>query len=140
MSTTTIMSRRNTRNSQASSSVAAPTPKSQALATTTTDFLLLVFIHGFKGTDTTFQEFPERLQHLLSQTIPNLKVESLVFPAYEVRRAFYLASVQVRHSHQLESDRPRVTWSVLHVAVPSFVPPCPPLLSRIKRLSGSPTG
>ena len=56
------------------------------MTTTTGNVLLLVFIHGFKGTDTTFEEFPQRLQHLLTQTVPNLTVESLVFPAYEVRQ------------------------------------------------------
>ena len=39
----------------------------------------------FKGTDSTFGSFPERLQHTLSETIENVKVESVVFPAYEVR-------------------------------------------------------
>ncbi|KAI0952251.1 hypothetical protein AcW1_004408 [Taiwanofungus camphoratus] len=47
--------------------------------------LLVVFIHGFKGTDTTFAGFPERLQHILSETISNVRVESVVFPAYETR-------------------------------------------------------
>jgi len=49
------------------------------------DLLLVVFIHGFKGTDTTFAKFPERLRHILSETIPNVVVESIVFPAYETK-------------------------------------------------------
>lgn len=70
------------------------------------DLLLIVFIHGyahkfhfkstpiltntplfilrFKGTDSTFSSFPERLKHLVSETISNIVVESIVFPAYEV--------------------------------------------------------
>lgn len=51
---------------------------------TKAELLLLVFIHGFKGTDETFKEFPERLEHMLSETIPDVTVESRVFPAYEV--------------------------------------------------------
>ncbi|KZV97257.1 hypothetical protein EXIGLDRAFT_764551, partial [Exidia glandulosa HHB12029] len=47
--------------------------------------LLCVFIHGFKGTDSTFGGFPERLQHILSQTIEHAKVECTVFPAYETK-------------------------------------------------------
>jgi uncharacterized alpha/beta hydrolase family protein len=48
------------------------------------DLILVIFIHGFKGTDETFGEFPKRLQHILSETINNVQVESILFPAYEV--------------------------------------------------------
>ncbi|EPQ59080.1 hypothetical protein GLOTRDRAFT_70221 [Gloeophyllum trabeum ATCC 11539] len=47
--------------------------------------LLVVFIHGFKGTDETFGAFPERLQHLLAQTTEGIDVECIVFPAYETK-------------------------------------------------------
>ncbi|KAG1907023.1 uncharacterized protein F5891DRAFT_1181324 [Suillus fuscotomentosus] len=50
-----------------------------------TDLLLIVFIHGFKGTDTTFKNFPSRLEHVLTEVIENLKVECIVFPAYETK-------------------------------------------------------
>ncbi|KAH9844147.1 uncharacterized protein C8Q71DRAFT_731474 [Rhodofomes roseus] len=49
------------------------------------DLLLVIFIHGFKGTDSTFVQFPQRLQHILSETIPNTVVECIVFPAYETK-------------------------------------------------------
>jgi len=49
-----------------------------------TELLLAVFIHGFKGTDTSFEEFPQRLQHLLSESVQPMQVECVVFPAYEV--------------------------------------------------------
>jgi hypothetical protein len=52
------------------------------------EILLLIYIHGFKGADDTFAEFPERLEHILSETIPHVKVESLIFPAYEVMSLF----------------------------------------------------
>ncbi|KAJ8523537.1 hypothetical protein ONZ45_g112 [Pleurotus djamor] len=39
----------------------------------------------FKGTDSTFSAFPERLQHTLSQSIPSSTIECLVFPAYETK-------------------------------------------------------
>lgn len=51
---------------------------------TKSELLLLVYIHGFKGTDESFEKFPERLEHMLSETIPDVTVESRVFPAYEV--------------------------------------------------------
>nr|GAT58178.1 predicted protein [Mycena chlorophos] len=49
------------------------------------DLLLLVFVHGFKGTDKTFGDFPDRLRHILSETIPDSAVESVIFPAYETK-------------------------------------------------------
>ncbi|KAH9853663.1 hypothetical protein C2E23DRAFT_728363 [Lenzites betulinus] len=52
---------------------------------TSADLVLLVFIHGFKGTDSTFAEFPQRLQHILTETLANTTVESIVFPAYETK-------------------------------------------------------
>jgi hypothetical protein len=48
------------------------------------DLLLVIFIHGFKGDDETFGKFPQRLQHILTETVPSCKVECVVFPAYEV--------------------------------------------------------
>lgn len=49
------------------------------------DILLVIFIHGFRGTDTTFVDFPARLQHVLSETIDNVVAECIVFPAYETK-------------------------------------------------------
>ena len=50
-----------------------------------TNMLLVVFVHGFKGTDQTFGQFPQRIQHILAETVPDVTVECLVYPAYEVR-------------------------------------------------------
>ncbi|KAL4790824.1 hypothetical protein BDV19DRAFT_382014 [Aspergillus venezuelensis] len=47
--------------------------------------LLLVFIHGFKGGDDTFGNFPQHLQTLLSRKLPNICVTTLVYPKYETR-------------------------------------------------------
>lgn len=48
--------------------------------------LLLVFIHGFKGSsETTFEDFPSRLTYNLQQTYPGLHVKSLVYPTYDTR-------------------------------------------------------
>ncbi|CDO71370.1 hypothetical protein BN946_scf184908.g128 [Trametes cinnabarina] len=58
---------------------------SQAEATGPQDLILIVFIHGFKGTDSTFGEFPQRLQHIVSESIGNVTVESIVLPAYETK-------------------------------------------------------
>ncbi|GBE79435.1 hypothetical protein SCP_0206330 [Sparassis crispa] len=49
------------------------------------ELLLVVFIHGFKGADTSFVEFPQRLQHILSEAIRDIVVESVIFPAYETK-------------------------------------------------------
>ncbi len=50
------------------------------------ELLLLVFIHGFKGSsDTTFEDFPSRLTYNLQETYPGLHVKSLVYPTYDTR-------------------------------------------------------
>ncbi|KAG5648915.1 hypothetical protein DXG03_000264 [Asterophora parasitica] len=51
----------------------------------TPEQLLVVFVHGFKGTDQTFGEFPERLQHILTDSITDIAVQCKVFPAYETK-------------------------------------------------------
>ncbi|KAG2013289.1 hypothetical protein CC2G_010218 [Coprinopsis cinerea AmutBmut pab1-1] len=63
----------------------APLESSQALVHSPNDFLLVIFIHGFKGSDETFDHFPQRLHHLLTHSLPNTKVECIVFPAYETK-------------------------------------------------------
>ncbi|KAH9951736.1 hypothetical protein B0H21DRAFT_842833, partial [Amylocystis lapponica] len=57
------------------------------------NLILLVFIHGFKGTDDTFAGFPDRLRHILAETLKDVVVESIVFPAYEVRPCLLTAAV-----------------------------------------------
>ncbi|PBL02342.1 hypothetical protein ARMGADRAFT_1005737 [Armillaria gallica] len=57
----------------------------KAVTQPASDLLLLVFIHGFKGDDETFLQFPQRMQHVLSDTIPDCTVESIVFPVYETK-------------------------------------------------------
>ncbi|KAG8754565.1 hypothetical protein FRC14_004945 [Serendipita sp. 396] len=49
------------------------------------DLLLCVFVHGFKGNDSTFLDFPSRLEHNLRETVDNVTVESLLFPVYETK-------------------------------------------------------
>ncbi|KAI7900777.1 uncharacterized protein BX663DRAFT_532179 [Cokeromyces recurvatus] len=46
------------------------------------DRLLLVFVHGFRGTDTSFKDFPNRLQTLLTNTI-KANVNALIYPSYK---------------------------------------------------------
>lgn len=71
------------------------------------ELVLCIFIHGFKGTDSTFGAFPTRVGHLVEQVLKvgrghgedldkeakpgsetlrpgNVTVECLVFPSYEV--------------------------------------------------------
>ncbi|KAK7963897.1 hypothetical protein PG988_010871 [Apiospora saccharicola] len=47
--------------------------------------LLLCFIHGFKGDDDTFQNFPLDLKKEVSKKLPDHNVESVVFPKYETK-------------------------------------------------------
>nr|CAG8445027.1 8827_t:CDS:2 [Entrophospora candida] len=47
--------------------------------------LLLVFIHGFKGDDTTFQEFPERIHNTLTSFYSDMETETIIYPRYETR-------------------------------------------------------
>ncbi|KAJ4468820.1 hypothetical protein J3R30DRAFT_1610075 [Lentinula aciculospora] len=56
-----------------------------AVVNVVSDLLLVIFIHGFKGDNDTFGKFPERLQHVLTETVPNSTVECIVFPVYETK-------------------------------------------------------
>lgn len=48
--------------------------------------LLLIWIHGFKGSDSsTFADFPDRVAHMVSQTYPKMNVKSIIYPTYETR-------------------------------------------------------
>jgi hypothetical protein len=64
-----------------------------ALTSAVQELVLIIFIHGFKGTDSTFGEFPNRLENVLGGTVPGLKAECIVFP-------------------ELHLNRPRANWSV----------------------------
>lgn len=46
------------------------------------DRLLLVFVHGFRGTDTSFKDFPNRLQTILTNTV-KADVDAIVYPSYK---------------------------------------------------------
>ncbi|KAF2462200.1 hypothetical protein BDY21DRAFT_9375 [Lineolata rhizophorae] len=47
--------------------------------------LLLCFIHGFKGGDDTFGNFPAHLRTLVSQALPKVTVAAITYPKYETR-------------------------------------------------------
>ncbi|OGE56005.1 hypothetical protein PENARI_c003G03486 [Penicillium arizonense] len=47
--------------------------------------LLLVFIHGFKGGDDTFGNFPEHLRVLASKALPAVDIVTAVYPKYETK-------------------------------------------------------
>ncbi|KAG9237741.1 hypothetical protein BJ875DRAFT_438167 [Amylocarpus encephaloides] len=47
--------------------------------------LLLCFIHGFKGGDDTFGEFPVQLQELVASALPKIDVRAIVYPKFETR-------------------------------------------------------
>ncbi|KAI8975156.1 hypothetical protein BDF20DRAFT_877124 [Mycotypha africana] len=53
--------------------------------TTTSDYLdrlLLIFIHGFKGGDTSFKDFPARIQTILTNTV-KADVNAIIYPQYK---------------------------------------------------------
>ncbi|CAM1502186.1 Fc.00g041700.m01.CDS01 [Cosmosporella sp. VM-42] len=47
--------------------------------------LLLCFVHGFKGTDDTFHDFPSDLKRAVTKLLPEQRVESVVYPKYETK-------------------------------------------------------
>ncbi|WYZ37667.1 hypothetical protein EsH8_II_001173 [Colletotrichum jinshuiense] len=47
--------------------------------------LLLCFIHGFKGNDNTFHDFPDDLKRTVTKQLPDHRVESIVYPQYETK-------------------------------------------------------
>ncbi|KAF6811504.1 hypothetical protein CMUS01_13247, partial [Colletotrichum musicola] len=47
--------------------------------------LLLCFIHGFKGNDDTFHDFPDDLKRTVTKQLPDHRVESIVYPKYETK-------------------------------------------------------
>ncbi|KAK0663915.1 hypothetical protein QBC41DRAFT_22878 [Cercophora samala] len=47
--------------------------------------LLLCFIHGFKGDDDTFGNFPKHLQDIVTNNLPDHEVASVVYPKYETK-------------------------------------------------------
>jgi len=49
------------------------------------NLLLIIFIHGFKGSDRTFHAFPQRLQHILSESLSDTTIECITFPVWEAR-------------------------------------------------------
>ncbi|KAJ9093231.1 hypothetical protein QFC19_008437 [Naganishia cerealis] len=68
-------------------------------ATTTaprTESVLIVYVHGFKGTDVTFEQFPERLQHVVHESIVaagfKSTVVSKVFPVFETKGELRVAT------------------------------------------------
>jgi len=52
---------------------------------TKTSLLLVIFIPDLKGDDKSFKTFPQRIQHILSKSLPGTTVECVVSPAWEVR-------------------------------------------------------
>jgi hypothetical protein len=81
-----------------------------ALTSAVQELVLIIFIHGFKGTDSTFGEFPNRLENVLGGTVPGLKAECIVFPAYEVSGE--PSTMQSARRPELHLNRPRANWSV----------------------------
>ncbi|KAK1992801.1 hypothetical protein LX36DRAFT_684696 [Colletotrichum falcatum] len=54
--------------------------------------LLLCFVHGFKGNDNTFHDFPDDLRRSVTKQLPDCRVESIVYPQYETKGELAQAS------------------------------------------------
>ena len=52
---------------------------------TKSSLLLVIFIHGLKGDAKSFKTFPQRIQDILSKSLPDTTVECVVSPTWEVR-------------------------------------------------------
>lgn len=47
--------------------------------------ILLCFIHGFKGSEFTFGEFPSQLRDAVADQLPQDEILSIVYPKFETR-------------------------------------------------------
>lgn len=80
--------------------------------------LLLVCIHGFKGNDDTFEEFPKRIAYNLSHTLyPKCIVEPKVYPAYKtagdlaeavVKFTEWLIQLVAEREMELQEERDKI--------------------------------
>ncbi|PVU88926.1 hypothetical protein BB559_004294 [Furculomyces boomerangus] len=48
--------------------------------------LLLIFVHGFMGSNDSFCDFPLRLKEILSTLLSDYTVQSIVYPTYKTRK------------------------------------------------------
>lgn len=60
--------------------------------------------HRFKGTDVTFEEFPDRIKHLVQATLPKVKVRSEVFPVYETKGDLVSSKLITRRPSALNTN------------------------------------
>ncbi|CAG8643089.1 4575_t:CDS:2 [Acaulospora morrowiae] len=85
--------------------------------------LLLIFIHGFKGDDKTFLDFPERLQRILTESRHEIDTESIIYPRYETKGELKASvglfcnwlekTVRVREEEIKRLDQRGVVWVCL---------------------------
>ena len=93
--------------------------------------LLLVFIHGFKGSDHTFENFPTDLRALLAHTLPKIDIVTLQYPQYETRgdlrecvarfKEWYVG-VADDGQHKADDDQRRLQNKVIDLEVANRTP------------------
>ncbi|KAI5776290.1 hypothetical protein EDC01DRAFT_715140 [Geopyxis carbonaria] len=71
-----------------------PSPSRDAAAPAGRRTLLLVYIHGFMGNETSFQSFPAHLHNLLTVTLPQCRVHTKVYPKFKTRHAINVATAE----------------------------------------------
>lgn len=88
----------------------APTPKTEAQPSPTPETslissnlegrrnLLLVYVHGFMGNETSFQKFPTHVHNLLGERLAHQHaVQSIVYPKYKSRKKIDFARDELVH-------------------------------------------
>ena len=79
-----------------SSSTDSLTPRSPAGAARRK--LLLIYIHGFHGSETSFQAFPAHVHNLLTELLaPSHVVHTKIYPRYQSRKAISIARDNFSH-------------------------------------------
>ncbi|KAJ9073319.1 hypothetical protein DSO57_1017723 [Entomophthora muscae] len=85
--------------------------------------MLLVFIHGFRGSDATFNEFPAHLTSSLSTLLPNEQIDIVVYPKFETKGSLttatetfcmWLKGLETRRRAQSNSQLPLPTILIGH--------------------------
>ncbi|KAI9294763.1 hypothetical protein K502DRAFT_277236, partial [Neoconidiobolus thromboides FSU 785] len=85
--------------------------------------VLLVFIHGFRGSDQTFEGFPEQLKSSLHGLIPEAHINIAVYPQFETKGSInkaidgfcdWLKGIEGHRRSQPGGDIPLLTVMIGH--------------------------
>ncbi|KAL8914365.1 MAG: hypothetical protein Q9171_000995 [Xanthocarpia ochracea] len=95
---------------------ALPSRQSAAVGPSNNDSrkkLLLIYIHGFTGNETSFQRFPTDVHDLISkQLVATYTVQSIVYPKYKSRKKIDFARDEFSGCHSATPLRHRILGTV----------------------------